>query len=38
MAAEEAQTEKLIKDKAKILFFKKGFLNATTQEIAERLD
>jgi AcrR family transcriptional regulator len=34
MAAEEAQTEKLIKDKAKILFFKKGFLNATTQEIA----
>jgi AcrR family transcriptional regulator len=34
MAAEEAQTEKLIKDKAKNLFFKKGFLNATTQEIA----
>lgn len=35
MAAEEAQTEKLIKDKAKILFFQKGFLNATTQEIAD---
>ena len=34
MGAEEAQTEKLIKEKAKILFFQKGFLNATTQEIA----
>ena len=35
MGAEEAQTEKLIKKKAKILFFQKGFLNATTQEIAD---
>jgi AcrR family transcriptional regulator len=35
MGAEEAQTEKLIKEKAKSLFFKKGFLNATTQEIAD---
>ena len=35
MGAEEAQTEKLIKGKAKILFFQKGFLNATTQEIAD---
>ena len=35
MGAEEAQTEKLIKLKAKILFFQKGFLNATTQEIAD---
>jgi TetR/AcrR family transcriptional regulator len=35
MAAEEAQTERLIKDKAKQLFFQKGFLNATTQEIAD---
>lgn len=35
MGAEEAQTEKLIKTKAKILFFQKGFLNATTQEIAD---
>lgn len=35
MAVEEAQTEKLIKDKAKSLFFQKGFLNATTQEIAD---
>lgn len=35
MGAEEAQTEKLIKDKAKILFFQKGFLTATTQEIAD---
>lgn len=35
MGAEEAQTEKLIKEKAKTLFFKKGFLNATTQEIAD---
>jgi AcrR family transcriptional regulator len=35
MVAEEVQTEKLIKEKAKILFFQKGFLNATTQEIAD---
>lgn len=35
MAAEEAHTENLIKEKAKILFFQKGFLNATTQEIAD---
>jgi TetR/AcrR family transcriptional regulator len=35
MGAEEAQTEKLIKEKAKILFFQKGFLTATTQEIAD---
>jgi TetR/AcrR family transcriptional regulator len=35
MGAEAAQTEKLIKQKAKILFFQKGFLNATTQEIAD---
>ena len=35
MGTEELQTEKLIKDKAKILFFQKGLLNATTQEIAD---
>ena len=35
MGAEEAHTEKLIKEKAKILFFQKGLLNATTQEIAD---
>jgi TetR/AcrR family transcriptional regulator len=35
MGAEEAQTQKLIKEKAKTLFFQKGFLNATTQEIAD---
>jgi TetR/AcrR family transcriptional regulator len=35
MVAEVAQTEKLIKDKARILFFQKGLLNATTQEIAD---
>jgi AcrR family transcriptional regulator len=35
MGAEEAQTEKLIKEKARLLFFQKGFLNATTQEIAD---
>lgn len=35
MGAEEAQTQKLIIEKAKILFFQKGFLNATTQEIAD---
>jgi TetR/AcrR family transcriptional regulator len=35
MGAEEVHTEKLIKEKAKILFFQKGYLNATTQEIAD---
>jgi TetR/AcrR family transcriptional regulator len=35
MGIEEAQTEKLIKEKAKILFFQKGLLGATTQEIAD---
>jgi TetR/AcrR family transcriptional regulator len=36
MSADESlQTEKLIKQKAKTLFFQKGFLNATTQEIAD---
>jgi TetR/AcrR family transcriptional regulator len=35
MGAEEAQTEKLIKETARMLFFQKGFLNATTQEIAD---
>jgi len=35
MSVEEAQTQKLIKQKAKTLFFQKGFLNATTQEIAD---
>ena len=35
MGAEEAQTEKLIKEKAKILFFQKGLLGATTQDIAD---
>jgi TetR/AcrR family transcriptional regulator len=36
MAADvELQTEKLIKEKAKILFFQKGLLDATTQEIAD---
>jgi len=35
MAADEVQTENLIKQKAKILFFQKGFLTATTQEIAD---
>jgi TetR/AcrR family transcriptional regulator len=35
MAADEIQTENLIKQKAKILFFQKCFLNATTQEIAD---
>jgi TetR/AcrR family transcriptional regulator len=29
------QTEDIIKEKAKILFFQKGVLNATTQEIAD---
>lgn len=32
---EEVQTEALIKEKARALFFKKGFLDATTQEIAD---
>ncbi|MBX2897062.1 MAG: TetR/AcrR family transcriptional regulator [Cyclobacteriaceae bacterium] len=31
----EPHTENLIKEKAKVLFFQKGFLNATTQEIAD---
>ena len=35
MRADEVQTENLIKQKAKTLFFQKGFLNATTQEIAD---
>src|SRR6186997_2748747 len=35
MSVDATQTEELIKDKAKILFFQKGFLNATTQEIAD---
>lgn len=35
MGIPEAQSEKLIKDKAKILFFQKGFMNATMQEIAD---
>jgi AcrR family transcriptional regulator len=35
MAAPNPQTEQLIKEKARILFFQKGFLNATTQEIAD---
>lgn len=35
MRADEAHTEELIKAKARALFFQKGFLNATTQEIAD---
>lgn len=35
MVVEEGQTENLIKEKAKILFFQKGFFDATTQEIAD---
>jgi AcrR family transcriptional regulator len=35
MRADEAHTEELIKEKARSLFFQKGFLNATTQEIAD---
>ncbi|HEX5167764.1 MAG TPA: TetR/AcrR family transcriptional regulator [Cyclobacteriaceae bacterium] len=35
MNAPHADTEKLIKDKAKILFFQKGLLKATTQDIAD---
>ncbi len=33
--ATDVQTEALIKQTARILFFQKGFLNATTQEIAD---
>jgi TetR/AcrR family transcriptional regulator len=35
MKIEEAQTEQLIKEKAKELFFKKGLIKTTTQEIAD---
>lgn len=35
MAEELAQTEQLIKETARNLFFKKGLLGATTQEIAD---
>ena len=35
MAAESLQTELLIKETAKSIFFKKGLLGATTQEIAD---
>lgn len=35
MRADEVQTEQLIKEKARNLFFQKGILNATTQEIAD---
>jgi len=35
MATDAAQTEQLIKNKARILMFQKGFLSATTQEIAD---
>ena len=35
MSVDAAQTEQLIKDKARLLFFQKGFLNATTQQIAD---
>ena len=35
MSGASAQTEELIKEKAKVLFFQKGYLNATTQEIAD---
>lgn len=35
MSEEHQHTEELIKEKAKALFFKKGYLNATTQEIAD---
>lgn len=34
MGSEEVHTEKLIKDTAKILFFQKGLIKATTQDIA----
>lgn len=33
--SDSIQTEKLIKEKARELFFHKGYLNATTQEIAD---
>jgi TetR/AcrR family transcriptional regulator len=35
MKIEEAQTEQVIKEKAKELFFKKGLIKTTTQEIAD---
>jgi len=35
MRVDEVQTEQLIKEKAKSIFFQKGFLDATTQEIAD---
>jgi TetR/AcrR family transcriptional regulator len=35
MGSDEVQTEKLIKETAKVLFFHKGFLSATTQQIAD---
>ena len=35
MGQEEAHTQEKIKQKARILFFQKGLLNATTQEIAD---
>lgn len=35
MSVDAAQTEELIKEKARYLFFQKGLLNATTQEIAD---
>lgn len=35
MSVDTAQTERLIKEKARLLFFQKGFLNATTQQIAD---
>jgi len=35
MSIDAAQTEQLIKDKARLLFFQKGFLHATTQQIAD---
>lgn len=35
MSSASAQTEELIKEKAKVLIFQKGYLNATTQEIAD---
>lgn len=35
IVSQQEHTEEIIKEKAKILFFQKGFLNATTQEIAD---
>lgn len=35
MVSEQTQTEKLIKDTAKRVFFQKGHIQATTQEIAD---